>query len=1429
MATRGLGTLTLDLVTRIGGFVRPMDEAERRARRNFGRMRREAKDTSSAISASLRTIAAAFAGVFSAREIYQSAEQWTTMNNRLRLVTDSSMALVAAQEDVFAIAQRSRQPLAATAELYQRIATNAKDLNLSATELSAVVETINKTLVVSGTTGQAASAALVQLGQAFASGELRGEELNSVLEQAPGLAKAIADGMGVAVGELRALAKEGNLTANTVIDAILNQANVVDEQFGKIQKTIGQSLPVLGNSFTRIIGEIDGVTGATAGLAEGLIDLSEYLDSGEFTAGFLQSMTVWGATFDAFKADIGSAGLEFDGLKFAASESAGFIGQAFMEMPANLRAAIQIATVEILALFDRVVAYTKWAKEIHVAVWTTPLPDLFGELQKNQERLSQAIGEVNDRRQQGLVDIVNERDQILKLSADERQRYIEEKARRDQERKDRQTLIEQLKKDAESVQAVVGGAGGELVKAFDKQLQSYNRLLNKEKELTELQKLRYEFEDGKLKGISADQLKQLEVIANQIDKERELENVNKALANAYQDIYTETQKITNAHKERADAIKSALDAAIIGETEYQDLLARNSQLMNTQLADIARKNTEIENAYTRAAERIDSTFSSAWQNIDGGFTDLRDGIVGGFKSMLAEMAHEAITRPIVLQIQQSVSGAAAGLGGSGSGGANAAAGMLGAGGIYGAVALAAIAAVNIWNKEQDEKFVKMTAEYRQGTQSLGTILGEQNRKSESIANLTDLLSRTAQDTLDVNYGMYRTLLDIRTGISGVASGFAKTLTGQNALDIATGTSTFNYGAGSLFGGKENRSFVGFFDPSGIFGDDFGDMVTGFFGTIANEINKAIYNKKTKIIDSGIGFVGQTLADIMEEGLVDAFAYADVNTRKKILGITASNRTRRETEALNDILLGQFADVFGSAGNALEQAADIFGLDFEKYINRLIVPAQSLSLKDLEGDALTQEIESFFSSTLDNWAGVLVNGTMVLEQFQQIGEGAFETVMRLAAETASFTHYAERLGLSFDLAGMSAVNAVQDLVELSGGMDALTSSLSTYADRFFTDSEKIIQVQQSLSGAFGELGLALPASREQFRALVEGINLATAAGRDQFSALMSLTGATDSYLTALEREQKAREDALRTAVGSAFDVFNRALEEQKRSLESVTGITIEALQADIDRVAQSLSAHQQVASTLTSTLRSMKIESAQVELLTRRAAQAQLVTANAIARAGGPLPVAGQLDDALRTLAEPSQNLFATFEDYARDFYTTARNIKDLQEATGNAVTIDEKNLQALQDQLQQAQDFHDEQIAQLERLGAYYQDQINVLNGIDTSVLSVAEAINRLSQALGNAGFTPSTPAPEIPILSNEYQNQKTAQTLAIGNEKQSPRKRPGGAVDVTEEEEDDLVTLVKQLIEDLGVSQLAIAKNTQKTSKVLERWDIDGLPEERV
>lgn len=237
----------------------------------------KAEKSASSMGRAFGKLAGVLATAFSVREVMQAAEAYTNITNRLKLVTDSAEGLARAQADLFKIAQNARQPLSETAELYQRIATNQDELGLTGAGVARITETISKSLAVSGTSAASAAGAMTQLGQAFASGQLRGEELNSVLENAPALAQALARGLGVTVGELRALGQEGKLTAMNVVDALEQQSTAIDDAFNTLAPTMSGAMTTVTNAFTQLIGKMDETSGASGGVASKLIELGRVL------------------------------------------------------------------------------------------------------------------------------------------------------------------------------------------------------------------------------------------------------------------------------------------------------------------------------------------------------------------------------------------------------------------------------------------------------------------------------------------------------------------------------------------------------------------------------------------------------------------------------------------------------------------------------------------------------------------------------------------------------------------------------------------------------------------------------------------------------------------------------------------------------------------------------------------------------------------------------------------------------------------------------------------------------------------------------------------------------------------------------------------------------------------------------------------------
>ncbi|MES5673317.1 tape measure protein [Acinetobacter baumannii] len=231
-----------------------------------------------ALSVATRQLAGYMAGLVTVSATISKMDTYTGLQNRLKLVTNNQVELNKATEDTFRIAQKTYSAWDSVLQVYQRFSDNAKTLNLTMDDTARLTETVSKAVAISGASASAADAALVQFGQALASGTLRGEELNSVMEQTPALAKAIAQGMGITVGELRSVAAEGKITSQEIVKALRNVEKDVDALFAKTDITIGQSLTLLNNEITKFVGESGKGSGAAQVLAGTIQTLAGNLD-----------------------------------------------------------------------------------------------------------------------------------------------------------------------------------------------------------------------------------------------------------------------------------------------------------------------------------------------------------------------------------------------------------------------------------------------------------------------------------------------------------------------------------------------------------------------------------------------------------------------------------------------------------------------------------------------------------------------------------------------------------------------------------------------------------------------------------------------------------------------------------------------------------------------------------------------------------------------------------------------------------------------------------------------------------------------------------------------------------------------------------------------------------------------------------------------
>lgn len=236
-------------------------------------------DNTSKSFASLTKIAGALTAALSVSAVAQYADAWTSLNNKLANSVRAGESLVGVTERVFNITQATRSSLDATASLYARLERATREYGTSAGDLAKLTTIINQGFVVSGATAQEAENAIIQLSQGLAAGALRGEEFNSVTEQGSRLANALADSLGVDIGQLRAMAAQGQLTTDVVVNGLLSQGDAIGREFSNTISTIGQSLTIAGNNLTQFIGSSTTVRASVAIFNDTVVTLSENLDA----------------------------------------------------------------------------------------------------------------------------------------------------------------------------------------------------------------------------------------------------------------------------------------------------------------------------------------------------------------------------------------------------------------------------------------------------------------------------------------------------------------------------------------------------------------------------------------------------------------------------------------------------------------------------------------------------------------------------------------------------------------------------------------------------------------------------------------------------------------------------------------------------------------------------------------------------------------------------------------------------------------------------------------------------------------------------------------------------------------------------------------------------------------------------------------------
>ena len=216
-------------------------------------------------------------------DLAATADQVNNLQARMKLVTGEGASFATAWQGVQGVALRTNSALEETGGLFAKLAQAGKDAGESTAGATAsalgLTETINQAIQLSGAGAEASSAAITQLVQGLQGGVLRGDEFNSVMEQSPRLARALADGLGVTTGELRKMAEAGLLSSETVMGAIRGQSDTVAAEFAKLPPTVGRALQNLSTQWALYVADTDKATGASTAAAVAIKALGDNLNT----------------------------------------------------------------------------------------------------------------------------------------------------------------------------------------------------------------------------------------------------------------------------------------------------------------------------------------------------------------------------------------------------------------------------------------------------------------------------------------------------------------------------------------------------------------------------------------------------------------------------------------------------------------------------------------------------------------------------------------------------------------------------------------------------------------------------------------------------------------------------------------------------------------------------------------------------------------------------------------------------------------------------------------------------------------------------------------------------------------------------------------------------------------------------------------------
>lgn len=395
----------------------------------------------------------------------------------------------------------------------------------------------------------------------------------------------------------------------------------------------------------------------------------------------------------------------------------------------------------------------------------------------------------------------------------------------------------------------------------------------------------------------------------------------------------------------------------------------------------------------------------------------------------------------------------------------------------------------------------------------GTVFGDSDAKSDSIKRSLDLLADLDTEGLIYSQQMAASLKNIESQIGGVTN-----LVLRNGLDDVEA----KLGVKTGF----NSALPGFVANPTAMGAAIGGVIAGPIGAVIgavasklpvisdilggiSSIVHSLFGSKKTVVGSGLYGTPQTLGAIESLGF-SGQTFADIKKTKKFFGISTGSSYSTQYGDLDDGIENQFGLLLTSFGDAVKAAAGPLGVDLgtiEAKLSTFVVDIGKIDLKDLTGGQIQEKLEAVFGAQADKMAEFAIAG---LDRFQKVGEGYFETLIRVASTVDVVTTSLNLMGLSAKSLGVDASMAI------TGYFDSVSdyqSAADSYFQSYYTDAEQAAAKAAQLGKVFDSLGVTMPDSIATYRQLVEAQDLTSAAGQQLYAQLLQLAPAFAQTITA----------------------------------------------------------------------------------------------------------------------------------------------------------------------------------------------------------------------------------------------------------------------------------------------------------------------------